>query len=206
MRSAKGIASRALVVILAALFAGCSSSSPGSQSLPSGSAQSAASRPGVGPQFVPKGHMTPLRLLELQAAGKLAGPVPRKVLERQLRAGRSQAHPFLNRHSSSSSSIGLWTTATEFGYLLGQTTSGATTVAAVNTELSGCYVPITVKVDASKNVWVSCELNADNEDEFTGGAMQEYSSNGTLKNRYAYSVCVTDYVYCFGYGFDGATD
>jgi hypothetical protein len=213
MRLSKGTASHALVIALAALFAGCSSTSPGSQSLPLGSAplgsaQSAARRPCIDPGFVPKGRMTPSKLLRLQADCKLAGSVPAAVLRRQLAEVQSHRRPTFGEltHRHSSPSIGLWTTNTDFGYLFGQTANGSTTVAAIDTEFDACFVPVTVKVDANQNVWVACELNADNENEDTGGAIQEYNSKGHFANRYAYSVCVTDYTSCFGYGFDGSAN
>ena len=63
-------------VVIAAFLAGCSSTSQGVPSLPGG-APSAPSNQGLGQ---PLGSRD---LLRLQAEGKLPGPMPRAVLQRQ---------------------------------------------------------------------------------------------------------------------------
>ncbi len=79
------------LAISVALLAGCSSSPQGASSLPGS--------PGVNQQPAgsfghdASGHMTLMKLLKLQAKGKLPGPVPQKVLKWQYRQIKAHARP-----------------------------------------------------------------------------------------------------------------
>ncbi len=199
MRNFSGAAKHASLLVLAVLFAACSSLSQTSPSLPTGASGGAPSAGRPSPYSLPKGRITPLKLLKLQAAGVLPGPVPRAVLERQLKLVQGSARPRLNARRASGT-VSMWVTDTDYGYLVGENASGKKTITDINVEDQGCYYPITVKVDSSQNIWSSCEYNSD----FDGSAVQEYSSAGALEHTYV-GGCpppVSECQYFYAYSFD----
>ncbi len=119
--------------------------------------------------------MTPLQLLELQAAGQLPAPVPRAAVRRQLAQFEQQRRHHL-KLPHDTSSVAMWaTTYLEGGTLIGLDASAKKIVAAINVGNAGCSLPTTVKVDRSQNVWSSCGVP---------NAAQEYSKDGVLKRAY----------------------
>jgi hypothetical protein len=198
------LATAGSAVVIAALLAGCSNSPQGSQSLPSSGVTSSGHSVGA-PQFIPQGKLTPLQLLKLQAEGKMPGPVPIKVLQRQLK--QLQAHPtvHINVHKNKGG-VAIWSSLTGYNFLLGSNKKGTSVTAAINTYTNGgCETPISVKVDHSQNIWAGCEYNTTTNE--TGPT--EYNSSGTEVAQYqancpesgSYS-CTYDY----GYGFDEASN
>ncbi len=204
MRSFPAAASRALIVVLAALFAGCSSTSQGTQALPgSVSSQSVARAPGAYPQFLPKGPVSATELLKLQAQGKLAGPVPPKMLLRRIKMLQTHSRPHFSFRGKSGV-VGAWISITDYSYLIGVNGRLNKAMTDIDTEENGCYDPITVKVDSSQNIWAACEDN----DTFSAGAAQEYSSEGALTNTYNQG-CPGNVTGCedwYSYGFDSASN
>jgi hypothetical protein len=203
MRSFPGTASRALIFVLAALFAGCSSTSQGTQALPGGStSQSMARAPGVLP-FITKGPHSRMELLKLQAEGKLAGPVPRKALLREIKLLQSHSRPhFSVRHDSGV--VGLWATVPGYDYLIGFNNRVKKVLTDIDTADNGCYEPITVKVDSSQNIWTACEYNS----SFSEALVQEYTSAGAFKDTYTQGcpASVSDCTWEFSDGFDSAAN
>jgi hypothetical protein len=201
MRSFPRIASRALILVLAALFAGCSSTSTGSAGLPLGTSatsQSTVGRPGPY-AMLPKGRITPLKLLKLQAEGRLPGPMPRKALEWEFRHLQTHARPHLSVRRASGT-VSMWVSDTEYGYLSGENRNGKKTITDIDAESEGCYYPVTLKVDSSQNLWTSCEYNSG----FSGSEVQEYSSEGALEESYV-GGCpapVSSCDYFYAYSFD----
>ncbi len=203
MRSFPGTASRALIFVLAALFAGCSSTSQGTQALPGGfTSQSVTRAPGALP-FITKGPHSRMELLKLQAEGKLAGPVPRKALLREIKLLQSHARPHFNGHRDSGT-VGLWATVPGYDYLIGFNNKVKKVLTDIDTSDNGCYEPITVKVDSSQNIWAACEYN----DDFSASMAQEYTSAGALKATYNQGCpgSVSDCTWEFSYGFDTAAN
>lgn len=152
-------------VVLALLLAGCATSSQGSLSLPSSSSVSAPSshgelQPVVDPNFVRHlGHLTPMKLLRLQAEGKLPGPVPRRVLERQLE--QLQKEPRMKLHvRPDASAVKIWTSMPSYNYLLGTGKSGKTVKYSLYTPDYRCYEPVALKVDHYQNIYAGCEQNS----------------------------------------------
>lgn len=203
MRLFPATASRALIVVLAALFAGCSSTSPGTQALPGGvSSQSVARAPGAFPQFLPKGPISSTELLKLQAQGKLAGPVPHKTLLQRIKMLQTHSRPHFSFRGKSGT-VAAWISITDYGYLLGVNNRLRKVMTDIDTISNGCYDPITVKVDSSQNIWAACEDN----DTFSAGAAQEYTSAGALSATYNQG-CPGNVTGCedwYSYGFDSAS-
>lgn len=143
-----------------------------------------------------------MALLKMQAEGKIPGPVPVKVLQRQLKLLQTQPRPKFQVHRDVG--IGMWVANTNYGYILGQSKNGKRNHIAINAENNGCYYPITLQVDSSQNLWSSCEYNS----EFSGTAVQEYDSTGTLENTYN-GGCpspISECDYWYAYGFSAATN
>lgn len=153
------------------------------------------------PMFMPKGKISPLELLKLQAAGKMAGPVPVKTLKLQLKnIEQGGQHQIKVRKDKSSATL-MWVSDTDANYVVGQGKKNKT-VAAVDMYDDDCYYPVTVKVDHTKNVWVACEYNS----SFEGASTVELSSTGTMENAYTYTSCpLSNCDYWYAYGFDEAT-
>jgi hypothetical protein len=197
-------------VAVAALLAGCSTTSQGTSSTPPSSAQSAESiqplsQPIVNPDFVKGlGHLAPMKLLRLQAEGKLPGSMPRTMLERQLKQLQHQPRIQLNVRPDLTG-VKIWTSMTYDNYLLGTGKSGNTVKAAIYTTPNGCEDPIGVKVDHTQNLWVGCQY-----DPSTGlGSVQEFSSNGTSEAAYNEGCPLSGSKYCSStsaYGFDVAAN
>lgn len=154
---------------------------------------------GVGGDAV-HGKMTPLRLLEMQAAGKIPGFASRKTMERMLKYYKEHPKQQFRGHRTSPG-ISVWATNPEYSYLIGMNKSTRKVVTYDYTGDWGGYDPITVKVDHSKNAWVANEDNS----SYNGGNVQEYSSSGSFESSYTWynSQCVYG-SYCYGYGMDSA--
>jgi hypothetical protein len=181
-----------------ALLAGCSSSQ-NSATLPS-SGIGAQAQQGAGANAV-HGKITPMKLLELQAAGKMPGFAPRKAMERMLKYYQGHPHQQFRAHRTGAG-VAIWATNPEYSYLIGMNKSTKKVLTYSDTGDYGSYDPITVKVDHSKNVWVANEENS----SYEGGAVQEYGSSGSYMNTYSFNPnCGSGYVYyCYGYGLDSA--
>ncbi len=197
----------ALSVALAATFlAGCSTSPQSAANLPASTdaSQSVVSRQAATPEDVRK-PMNQLKLLKLQAEGKLPGPVPQ--------SSSRYAYRYLQTHSAPHFTVKpdgetpkIWASNTDFDYLVGQNGSGTQTVTAVNTTEQGCYDPITVKTDAGGNVWTACLYNS----SFYGGFEQEYTSTGAPATAYVWTPpsgsCPASAFECFASQYDGGPD
>jgi hypothetical protein len=189
--------------LFCALLAGCSTPTSG-PAIPLSSSNTRSTANGAESM----GSTTALKLLKLQAAGKIAGPVPQASLRRML--SDMQAHQAGLRFSPlhKAKSIGLWVTMTDYDVVLAQTSSGKKTLGAIVTDAQGGasgYFPITVKVDGSQNVWVADELNANANGE--GSVLQEYDQGGTLTAAYTWNLCQQlGYINtpCSAEGFDGS--
>ncbi len=190
------------LALLVALLAGCSTSSQGTSSLPNSSS--------VSPSFTQasadlgNGRIDAMKLLELQAQGKLAGSVPRAESQRMLKYLSAHPRPQIkvDHHGGP---VAVWTTNTEFSYLLGLNKKYAA-VKAIDTEDSGCYSPITVKVDAARNAWVAGESNS----SLNGGLELEYPAGNGAPVTYSWvagsSTGCPPSQTCFVSQFDGGTD
>jgi hypothetical protein len=148
-------------------------------------------------------HLTPMQLLKMQADGKIGGPLPRAVLREHLKALQGQSRPHLAVGHATSAQI--WSSNTNYGYLVGSIKKGKKAVASINVESNECEDPITVKVDAAQNIWTACEINFSDATE-----QQEYSSSGSLEATYP-TGCPTgtspsNCTWYFSEGFDGAKD
>jgi hypothetical protein len=149
-----------------------------------------------------RGPMSPAQLLELQAQGVLPAPVPQVRVREQLRRLERGRPAFT---ANKTGNVGLWATDTNFNYLLGQTADGHTTVASVNLAPNNCYSPVGVRVDAARNVWVSCELTSPST---TSGALQQYDASGNYQKQYL-PACPESVKGCTsfeGYGWDSGID
>jgi hypothetical protein len=146
--------------------------------------------------------MSPTQLLELQAQGQLPAPIPQARVREQLRQ-IERGRPALKTNKAAT--IALWATDTNFNYLLGQTADGRTTVTSVNLAPNSCYSPVGVRVDASQNVWVACELTSPST---VSGALQEYGPSGAYEKQYL-PTCPAALKGCSmfgGYGWDSGID
>jgi hypothetical protein len=193
----------ASLAVSVALLAGCSASQ-GTQSLPSSSVGAQSIIGSVPhPDMRKFHHITPMQLLKMQADGKIAGPLPQAVLRKHFKQlqGHSRPH-FAVGHAVSAQ---IWASNTDEDYLIGLNKKGKKAVATINVESNGCEDPITVKVDASQNIWTACEFNDEDAME-----QQEYSSNGTLENTYSTGCPVgtnpSNCTWYFSEGFDGGED
>ncbi len=174
--------------IALALLAGCSAS-PNAPALPS-----------FGSPALDR-TVTALELLELQAAGKVPGPVTPEALKFMLASYRS--HPAQRIRADGKGTVAVWASDTGEDYLIGLNRSMKNPVVALETSQNGGTWPVDVKVDRHQNVWVANEYNSSN----TGGVVQEYSKAGIYKAGYAWSPasCGTGSVTtCFGFGYDSA--
>lgn len=189
-------------VIVAVALGGCSNAQP--LSLPAGSAAPAARDAFDAPRYLPKGRIGPLDLLELQADGKLPGPVGRAALRRGLEIARHHGRPHY-KVGKRAAPVGMWLSDTYESYLVGQSSRGNKTEATIDAGKNGCTYPGAVKVDASQNVWTTCETDT----ALTGDVVQEYSNKGALEGSYAAACPLTKSPGCkywYAYGYDGASD
>jgi hypothetical protein len=146
--------------------------------------------------------MSPSRLLQLQAQGQLPAPVPQARVREQLRDLAGVRPTF---KATKTGTVAIWATDTDFNYLVGQASNGRTTVTTTNLAPNNCYSPVGVRVDASQNVWVACELTSPST---VSGALQEYNSSGTYQKQYL-PACPTGITGCTafaGYGWDSGID
>ena len=182
-----------MAALVAAMVTGCSGVQPPSPGVPATSDQRAA---------LLRAPMSPSRLLELQADGRLSGPIPATRAREQMRQLERGRPTF---KANKAGTIGLWATDTNFNYLLGQTSDGRNTVTSVNLAPNNCYSPVGVRVDASQNVWVACELTSPST---TSGALQEYGTSGQYQKQYL-PGCPASVKGCTsfdGYGWDSGID
>jgi hypothetical protein len=195
---------RGASIVAAALLAACSGTSPSSSTLPSAFAGTHA--PAIGSRhhgYGPiKGRLDPVRLIRLQAEGKLPAIAPRSAMRQILKyvVSHHKVHFALRRGTGVPP--GMWVSNFTPSYLLGQSASGKTTVAAIDTTSNGCNFPTGLKVDHSQNLWVACESSTYND----SGSVLEYSSGGILLNTY-HTGCPINIQYCTGfqgYGVDVA--
>jgi hypothetical protein len=180
-------------LIVTAILAGCASSAA-----PSSPAQTSdANRIALLRQ-----PMSPARLLQLQASGQLSGPVPQRRLRDRLKR-IAQPRPTFGHRAAGT--VGIWATDTDFNYLVGQTANGRKTVVAVDLSKNNCLSPVGVRVDASQNEWVACELTSPSS---TNGALQQYSPAGQYEKQYLFG-CPASVKGCStfsGYGWDSGID
>jgi hypothetical protein len=130
--------------------------------------------------FVPNGRIDSRQLLQLQASGRLYTPLTHARIVQMLHAVNQPRSRFAAQTVPATKSVALWATLTADNDILGQAKKVSKTVAAIDTASNGCVYPVTVKVDASQNVWAGCEYNTDDDD----GVYQEYTSTGTLAATY----------------------
>jgi hypothetical protein len=122
-----------------------------------------------------------------EAAGKAAAPVTHGVMRRLLAALESGKRPNLGRQGAPrGATIGLWVADTDYAYLLGFSANGKKSINLVDAESNNCYLPIGLKVDHQKNLWVACQYNYNT---FENGIIQEYSPAGVLLNTYNDTSC-----------------
>jgi len=204
MRSSLATGLRAALAV--SLIAGCSTSQQSTSTLPgsAGGTQSVFSQQAMSRDSL-KGPLTPMKMLKLQAEGKLAGPVPRAASEKALKYLEAHRNPKFDVRREAGPSK-LWVSNTDFSYLLGQNGSGSQTVQAVNTADDGCYAPITVKTDSNGNIFTACEANTSGY----GSQEQEYNSSGSASASYAWtppsSACPPSATGCFAEQYDGGPD
>ncbi|HLY02551.1 MAG TPA: hypothetical protein VKR56_08635 [Candidatus Cybelea sp.] len=173
------LATAASIALTAALLAGCSSSTQGTSALP-GSSSRVEPR-GNGPRIP--------AMIYQEAAGKAAAPVTHGVMQRLLATLESGKRPKLARQGvRHGTKIGLWVADTDYAYLLGFSANGKKTINLVDAETNNCYLPIGLKVDHNKNLWVACQYNYNT---FENGIIQEYSAAGVLLNTYNDTSCGT---------------
>lgn len=103
--------------------------------------------------------MTPMKLLRLQAEGKLPGPVPRRVLERQLDQLQKQSRVKFHVRPDASA-VKIWTSMPNYNYILGTGKSGKTVKYSLYTPDYRCYEPAALKVDHYQNIYAGCEQNS----------------------------------------------
>jgi hypothetical protein len=188
------LATAASIALTAALLAGCSSSSQGTSALP-GSYSAAASigRGASGPRIP--------AMIYQEAAGRAAAPVTHRAMQRLLATLESGKRPKLARHGvRHDAAVGLWVADTDYAYLLGMSANGKKVINLVDTESNNCYLPIGLKVDHQKNLWVACQYNYNT---FENGIIQEYSSAGVLLNTYNDTSCGSSCGSSYEEGFPG---
>jgi hypothetical protein len=167
VRRMAGVVAGALVL----LVSGCA----GSQGSPAVPSRGSAADPFAG-------GLSPAKLLQLQIAGRLQGPVPRKALSEQLAQTRLP-RPHFALHPDAA--VGLWASNTNFNYVLGQNAAGTQTEKAIDVSQNGCYSPVALKVDAARNLWVACELTSPST---VTGVLQEYGRNGRSRTSFRRSA------------------
>jgi hypothetical protein len=188
------------LAISVALLAGCSSSPQGASSLPGALGASQQSVGYFGLRDA-SGRINPLKLLKLQAEGKLPGPVPQKVLRWQYQQVKAHARPAFHI-SPEWKNVAAWASNTDYSYLVGQNSGLSKTVDDIDVS-PYCFDPVTVKVDRARNIWTACEFNLSG----LGGQVQEFNKNGNAVASYIWNASCTNPSGCVfyeGYGFDGA--
>jgi hypothetical protein len=183
------LATASSIALTAALLAGCSSSTQGTSALPGSSSGAVANGPRI-----------PARIYE-EAAGKAAAPVTHGVMQALLDALESGKRPKLARQGvPRGAKVGLWVADTDYAYLLGFSANGKKTINLVDAESNNCYLPIGLKVDHNKNLWVACQYNYNT---FENGIIQEYSPAGVLLNTYNDTSCGTSCGNSYEVGYPG---
>lgn len=201
----------ALFAMLAVL-AGCSSQSLGTNPLaqtPSAPLTQGAPSGVTAPDgtkrspYRPKGKISFLESLKLQIDGKLPHPLDTRELKHWY--DDLTRHPHQHVKAAGGGHVQTWV-ANDDSYLIGMTNKGAPVV-ATSTYSNGCENASTVKVDASRNVWLSCFYNSNDR----GGGYAEYGPSGTFSKLYGWNAeqgCKPSAQYCYGYGYsyDGAAN
>jgi hypothetical protein len=181
------LATAASIALTAALLAGCSGSTQGTSALP-GSSYGA-----IGPRIP--------AMIYQEAAGNAAAPVTHGAMQRLLAALESGKRPNLARQRvRRGAKVGLWVADPGQAYLLGLSANGKENIIAVDAESNNCYLPIGLKVDHHKNLWVACQYNYKT---FENGIIQEYSSAGVLLNTYNDTSCGTSCGSSYEAGYPG---
>jgi hypothetical protein len=207
------LATAGSAVLTAAMLSGCSNAPPSQQTLPAAAslapAALAPTHAGKRPHYLhPNARIGPIsamRLLELQAAGKLPAPAPAGTMRHVL--AELRAHPKrldLHHLPHDTSAVAIWAVNGDSSYLVGQKKGGKKTETAIDLQADNCVDPQSVHVDHSKNVWVGCEYDSD----YSLGNVLEFSSSGTLQGSYTPSCPspVSSCSYWYSYAYDAATD
>jgi hypothetical protein len=170
----------AAAVVAFAILAACSSPSSETTPVSQPAAVAVASRAQVpAPYFYPISQLTPANVLRMQLEGKFPARQPRGAFVAGYQ--RSLVAPKIKRVTPGRGKVAIWS-ATFDSELVGLTANAKKTLITV--EPQGCSYLQSVKVDASTDVWTSCEYANDTQ----GAALQEYSSSGTLLAQYS-SAC-----------------
>lgn len=192
MRNSLGIIG---CVVITAFIAGCSSTSQGMPSLP-GAAPAAPSNQGLGR------HLGSRDLLRLQAEGKLPGPMPRAILQRQLKELTRRPDLRFNVRPDVAG-VKIWASVPNYNALFGLAKRGTTVKVGINTDAAGCDSPVSIKIDHAQNIWAGCESNP----LMPGlGVVREWTSP-TGSTGYLIQCPFGYPQYCSsasGYGFDSA--
>jgi hypothetical protein len=146
-----------------------------------------------------------MRLLELQAAGKLPAPAPPATMRQVLAELRAHPHrPNLHHLAHHTSGVAIWALNGNYSYLVGQSKGGKKTVTAIDLQADNCADPESVHVDHAKNVWIGCEYDSD----YSNGNVLEYNSGGTLQAAYTPSCPspISTCSYWYSYAYDAGTD
>lgn len=207
------LATAGSAVFVTALLSGCSNAPTSQQSLPIAGSLApgvpAPAHPGTRPHYLHPdariGPISAMRLLELQAAGKLPAPAPAGTMRRVLADLRAHPHrPNLHHLPHGTATVAIWALNGNNSYLIGQNKGGKKTLTAIDLEADDCVDPESVHVDHSKNVWVGCEYDSD----YSLGNVLEYNSGGTLQGSYTPSCPspVSTCSYWYSYAYDAGTD
>jgi len=182
-------------VVVAAYLAGCASTSQGAPSVPAGTA-SAQSNQALGQRIGSRD------LLRLQTEGKLPGPMPRAILQRQLEQLRRRPDlPVTARPDLAA--VKIWASVPSYNALFGLGRGGKRVKAGINTDAVGCDSPVSIKIDHAQHIWAACESNP-----FTPGlaVVREWTSpTGSTGYLITCPFGYPQYCsYATGYGFDSA--
>ena len=156
----------ALVLLAAALLAGCGAPS---QTSPAGlgAASNAYAFQPISLADIEKSRRSPIETLKLEIAGRIPSPLPREVLQRILTQIESGHRPHV--HLDGTGKVGLWAIEGFNNLIFGQNAKGDKTVTVINTLNNGCNEPFGSKVDHAENLWTACGSY-----DSGNGAIQEY--------------------------------
>ncbi|MGC9992288.1 MAG: hypothetical protein ABSD52_07840 [Candidatus Cybelea sp.] len=195
-------------VINAAMLAGCSNIPQSTQALSGFPPPTLmATLSGGMPHYLrPNGRVGPisaLRLIRLQAEGKLPAPATPEVMALVLKqaAARPQTRAIIHGNTAS---VVIWAVNSNAGYLAGQKKNGRKTISSIDAQAYGCLYPQGLKIDHSQNIWDACEYNGDLEN----GVVQQFNSAGTFQNNYNVGCPqpTSECAYWYSYAYDVATD
>ncbi len=208
MRLVSTIAGCVSAVISVAMLAGCSSV-PQSEQAPTGFAPPTfmATLSGGTPHYLRAngrvGPISALRLIRLQAEGKLPAPTTPEVMARLLMQAAARPQPRVIIHGNTAS-VAIWAVNSNSGYLAGQKKNRRKTISSIDAQAYGCLYPQGLKIDHSQNIWDACEYNGD----FENGVVQQFNSAGTFQNEYNVGCPqpTSECAYWYSYAYDVATD